>query len=229
MREGFKKKNLEFSRFSEWVGLKKSIFQFQKNKKICSQDLKETYFLPYGVGSMTDSGLPTTPHMHYVGRTTTSCWLHNASCRPHRAFCWLRTAHFVGCALRIMSAIQSMTRNIQSTSSSKFFLVFWHFLGWKNKFFQNCSKLPKNHFRTIKILFFFQIFVDYKGGWVVSDQIWKISRFFFFFLTLSWWIKRRILSITHSFLIETDEKKTAILWNLNNQIKPCITTSLFKW
>ena len=27
LREGFKKKNLEFSRFSGWVGLKKSIFQ----------------------------------------------------------------------------------------------------------------------------------------------------------------------------------------------------------
>ena len=29
-REGFKKKNLEFSRFSGWVGLKKSIFQIKK-------------------------------------------------------------------------------------------------------------------------------------------------------------------------------------------------------
>ena len=32
LREGFKKK-LEFSRFSGWVGLKKSIFQILKNKK----------------------------------------------------------------------------------------------------------------------------------------------------------------------------------------------------
>ena len=31
LREGFKKKNnLEFSRFSGWVGLKKSIFQIKK-------------------------------------------------------------------------------------------------------------------------------------------------------------------------------------------------------
>ena len=54
----------------------------------------------------------------------------HASCWPHHAF------HF---------------RDIQPTSSSKFFL---HFLGWKNKCFQNCSKLPKTHFWTIKIYFF---------------------------------------------------------------------------
>ena len=39
VKEEFKKKYLEFSRFSGWVGLKKSIFQifflFEKNSYIC--------------------------------------------------------------------------------------------------------------------------------------------------------------------------------------------------
>ena len=56
--------------------------------------------------------------------------------------------------------------------------MFWHFLGWKNKFFQNCSKLPKNHFRTIKILFFFQIFCNYKDGWVGETKSGKFQIFF---------------------------------------------------
>ena len=63
--------------------------------------------------------------------------------------------------------------------------MFWHFLGWKNKFFQNCSKLPKNHFRTIKILFFFQIFRDYKGGWVFQTKSGKFQIFFFLNPSLS--------------------------------------------
>ena len=45
-------------------------------------------------------------------------------------------------------------------NNMKFFQVFWHFLKWKNNFFQSCSKLPKNHFRTIKTKFGkFQIFL----------------------------------------------------------------------
>ena len=38
--------------------------------------------------------------------------------------------------------------------SSKFFSVFWHLLEWKNNIFQNCSNLPKNHFRITNLLFF---------------------------------------------------------------------------
>ena len=70
-----------------------------------------------------------------------------------------------------------------------FALVFWHFQGWKNNFFQSCSKLPKNDFRTIKILFFFQIFCNYKDGWVGETKSGKFQIFFepfpnyLFFLT----------------------------------------------
>ena len=56
--------------------------------------------------------------------------------------------------------------------------VFWHFLGWKNNFFQNCLKLPKNHFRTLKILFFFSYFPRLQGWVGASDQIWIIPDFF---------------------------------------------------
>ena len=53
----------------------------------------------------------------------------------------------------------------------------------KNNFFQNCSKLPKNHFRTIKILFFFPDFWILEG-WVYGfEKIWKIPDFFFVFET----------------------------------------------
>ena len=47
------------------------------------------------------------------------------------------------------------------------FLVFWHF-----------SKLPENHFGTIKILFFFQIFCNYKNGWVGETKSEKFQIFF---------------------------------------------------
>ena len=123
-------------------------------------------------GSMTDSGLPTTLHMHYVGRTTTSCWLHHASSWLHCTNYCLHNAHCV-------SHTEYDKKHLVNIKLKIFHQVFWHFLGWKNKFFQNCSKLPKNHVRTIKILFFFQIFRDYKGGWVAPDQIWKIPDFFF--------------------------------------------------
>ena len=116
-------------------------------------------------GSVTDSGLPTTLHMHYVGRTTTSCWLHHASCWLHCANYCLHNAHCVS-----------------HTEYDKKHLVnikfkFWHFQGWRNKFFQNCSKLPTNHFRTIEILFFpdFSRLQVWVGG---SDKIWKIPDFF---------------------------------------------------
>ena len=53
--------------------------QWSKMPKIASNiHLKETYFLPYGGGSMTDSGLPARPHMHYVSHTTTLCWPYHA-------------------------------------------------------------------------------------------------------------------------------------------------------
>ena len=50
----------------------------------------------------------------------------------------------------------------------------------KKKKKKRVSKLLKKHFKSIKFLFFFQIFRDYKGGVGVSDQIWKIPDFFFF-------------------------------------------------
>jgi len=114
----FKKKNFEpFSKgrvqkqkkiwnFPDLVGgwvWKSPFSRFEKIKK-CSQNalkclnihLKETYFCHVGV-SVTDSGLPTTPHMLYIGRT-----MH---CVGH-------TAHFVGrrvhcVAACIVSSIQS--------------------------------------------------------------------------------------------------------------------------
>ena len=55
--------------------------------------------------------------------------------------------------------------------------MFWHFLGWKNKFFQNCSKLPKNHFRTIKILFFSRFSAITRVGGCVRLNL-ENSRFF---------------------------------------------------
>ena len=72
----------------------------------------------------------------------------------------------------IMSAIQSMTINIWSTSSSTFFQVFWYFLGWNFFFFQNCSKFPKNHFRTIKKFFPTFSAITRVGG---SNQIWRLQ------------------------------------------------------
>ena len=56
---------------------------------------KGTYFLSYGGGSMTDSGLPTTLHTHYDGHTMTSFWPHHTSCWPNHKFCWPRIAHCV--------------------------------------------------------------------------------------------------------------------------------------
>ena len=38
--------------------------------------------------------------------------------------------------------------------------------------------MPKNHFRTIKILFLFQIFRNYKGGWVCQTKSGKFQIFF---------------------------------------------------
>ena len=105
---------------------------------------------------------------HHVGRTT-----HHVGC----------TTHFVSCALHIMSAIQSMTRNILSTSSSKFFQVFCHFLGWKKSFFENCSKLPKIHFRTIKILFFSRFSAITRVAGCFRPNL-ENSRFFFLTLPL---------------------------------------------
>ena len=89
----------------------------------------------------------------------------------------------------------------ESTSSSKFFLVFWHFIGWKNKFFHKCSKLPKNRFRTKKI--FISDFLQLHGWVGRSDQIWKIPDFFLNpFLT-------SILTLTHPFRkkIRKEDKK----------------------
>ena len=74
----------------------------KKIKKICPQNaykclnihLKQTYFCHMG-GSVTDSGLPTTPHMHYVGSTM----LHvsrTPHCVSHTAHCVGHTAQFVG-------------------------------------------------------------------------------------------------------------------------------------
>ena len=76
--------------------------------------------------------------LHHISFNLLQCRGHLV-CRPRCAFCRPCRA--------LCQPHKSMTRNIWSTSSSK---VFWHFLGWKNKFFQNCSKLPKNYFRTIK-------------------------------------------------------------------------------
>ena len=84
---------------------------------------------------------------------------------------------------RILSAVRHALcqpyRVWQETFSQHQVQNFWHFLGWKNKFFQNCSKLPKNYFRTIKILFFFPDFLRLQewDGWVRPNL--KNSRFFF--------------------------------------------------
>ena len=113
---------------------------------------------------VTDWVWPTHHTSHAVRRP------HHTLCQPGRAFCWPHRA--------LCQPHKSMTRNIWSTSSSKIFKVFLHFLRWKNKFFPNCSKLPKNHFRTIKKIFF-QIFFNYKGGWVSQTKSGKFHFFFF--------------------------------------------------
>ena len=113
-------------------------------------------------GSLTESGLPTTPHMHYVSHTM---HLH----------CVGRAVHFVSLTAHCVNRTKVWQETFSQHQVQNFF--FWHFLRWKNKFFQNSSKLPKNHFITIKILFFFQIFRNCKSRWVL-DQIWKIPGFF---------------------------------------------------
>ena len=52
---------------------------------------KRNLFFAIWGGSVTDSGLPTTPHIHYVGRTTypVGRTMHYVG----------RTVHFVGCTV----------------------------------------------------------------------------------------------------------------------------------
>ena len=64
------------------------------------------YFFHMG-GSVTDSGLPTTPHMHYIGRTTTSC-------RPCTTFCVSHTEydkkHLVNIKLKIFLSVLAFSK-----------------------------------------------------------------------------------------------------------------------
>ena len=93
--------------------------------------------------------------------------------------------------------------------------MFWHFLGWKNKFFQNCSKLPKNHFRTIKILFFFPDFLRLQGwgGWVRPNL--ENSRFFFFFEHFPYHIITQTSYIVLNIMLMTNENPFQNPKNLN--------------
>ena len=85
---------------------------------------------------------------------------------PHLTCITLATPRIVSATSRILlasphivSAAQEYDKKHLVNIKFKIFLsVSKCFLGWKNNFFQNCSKLPKNHIRTIKILFFFSRF-----------------------------------------------------------------------
>ena len=137
--------------------------------KMPKYSFKRNFFCHMG-GSVTDSGLPTTPHMHYVGCTT-----HRVGRTMDRVG---HTAHFVGHTMHCVGHSECDKKHLV-TIKFKIFLSVLAFSGWKNKFFQNCSKLPKNHFRTIKILFFFPDFPQLQvwGGWVRPNL--ENSRFFF--------------------------------------------------
>ena len=52
---------------------------------------KSNLFFAIWGGLVTDSGLPNTPHMHYVGHTT--------HCVGRTMHCVSRTTHFVGCTV----------------------------------------------------------------------------------------------------------------------------------
>ena len=140
--------------------------------------------MPYG--GVSDWFWPTHHTSHAL------CWPHHASCWLHHASCWCTmhrvgrttdrvgcTAHFVGHTMHCVGHTECDKKHLVNIKF-KIFLSVLAFSGWKNKFFQNCSKLPKNHFRTIKISFFFPDFPqlqEWVGG---SDQIWKIPDFFLF-------------------------------------------------
>ena len=73
---------------------------------------KRNLFFAIWGGSVTDSGLPTTPHMHYGCRTT--------HCVGRTKNHVSRTAHFVGRTMHCVSR-KKQERNIWLTSSSNFF------------------------------------------------------------------------------------------------------------
>ena len=69
---------------------------------------KRNLFFAIWGGSVTDSGLPTKPHMHYDCRTT-----HRVGHTKHHVS---HTAHFVGRTVHCVSP-KKQERNIWSTSS----------------------------------------------------------------------------------------------------------------
>ena len=90
---------------------------------------KRNLFFAIWGGSLTESGLPTTTHMHYisctthrVGRTAHFVVL-TAHCVGRTKHHISRTAHFVGRTVHCVSR-KKQERNIWSTSSSIFFLAF---------------------------------------------------------------------------------------------------------
>ena len=141
--------------------LKKYKNMLSKCIKLPKYSFKRYLFFAIWGGSLTESGLPTTPHMHYVS---------------HTMHCVGRAVHFVSLTAHCVNRTKVWQETFSQHQVQNFF--FWHFLRWKNKFFQNCSKLPKNHFRTIKILFFFSRFsaITRLGGWVRPNL--ENSRFF---------------------------------------------------
>ena len=78
------------------------------------------------------------PHLTCITSATPRIML-AAPCTAHLVG---HTMYCVGCIKHRVSCTEKETRNIWSTSFSKF--VFWNFLGWKNKFSktaQNCLKI----------------------------------------------------------------------------------------
>ena len=132
--------------------------------------------------------LPTAPHMHHIGPTmhrvghTMHHVVHTMHHVVHTMHHVVHTSHCVGHTAYCVSHTEYDKKH--SVTSSKFFLAF----SWvKKKFFQNCLKLPKNQFITIKILFFSSFFA------ITSVDQTKSGKFQIFFLNPSLTCKCYIL------------------------------------
>ena len=125
--------------------------------------------MPYG--GVSDSGLPTTPHMHYVSRTT-----HRVG---RTALFVSHTMHFVSCTAHFVS------RTMQGVSNTKFFLSVLAFSRGKKYYFPKLLKIAKIILEQ-KFYFFSRFSAITRVGGCLRQNL-ENSRFFFLtpFLTMS--------------------------------------------
>ena len=122
---------------------------------------------------MTDSGLPTIPHMHYIGHTT-----HRVGRNTHHVG---RTVHCVGCTVhRVSNTEQGLVKGVELCLNLTFLA------GWRSELAGCRRTLSMSKIKVkiseAKFLSFYKTLVTplliYKGK-VAFFVLWKVKSFIF--------------------------------------------------